>query len=252
MQTHTAKISGQRLAYYLGGCGAPSSVLISGHNTPVHNWSRVVSGLSRLGTVFAYDRPGTGASDAAMERQKGCNIIELLLLLLPSLNLSPPYIVVGHSLGGLYINLLARLYPDKIAGVVLIEAGHPQQASQPPEKAGLSAHLLSKLIGLFGEPEFKRDPNSEFNGVNDTVAQISVAPEFPHVPLTVISGKKKMPFVPDFAFKDHQKWQKELARLTPDSRHLIAQQSGHCPQVSEPDFVVKAISDLVKSLEIIR
>ncbi len=236
-------LSNTRINVVKAGMGDPVVVLLSGHRTPLANWDKVLPGLANHCTVVAYDRPGTGASSPATAPQNGRVVAETLNELLTALALAPPppIVLAAHSLGGLYANYYARRFSDNVRAVVLVESGHPQQAAQ---RQNSETGVMAKVSRLF-QGSFRNDPNSEFNGVDDTVAQINDAGPFPDIPLVVVTGKKKMPFVPKAAFESHQRWQKELLGLSSRSTHVVADDSGHLPQLSEPNLVIDAVSSVL-------
>lgn len=71
--------------------------------------------------------------------------------------------------------------------------------------------------------------------------QIQQAGPFPEIPLAVVTGAKKMPFVPREMFELHQEKQLDLVRLSPNAIHVVAQKSDHMPQISEPEVVLNAL-----------
>ncbi len=101
--------------------GQPVLVFESGHGTPLDNWDRVLSGASDLAPVVAYDRPGVGESEADDELPTIKNVADKLLRILDQLEVEPPYVLVGHSLGGMYVRGFAVYYPEMLAGLVIID-----------------------------------------------------------------------------------------------------------------------------------
>jgi len=176
-------------------------------------------------------------------QQDGQIIVRRLRKLLLKLKRQPPYILVSHSLGGLYANLYARLYPNEVAGILFVEAGHPDEdienRKQKKGVARLSENILSRFSG-----SFKEDETSEYHGAAATVEQIQQAGPFPEIPLAVVTGAKKMPFVPREMFELHQEKQLDLVRLSLNAIHVVAQKSDHMPQISEPEVVLNALEGL--------
>lgn len=237
-------LDGKSLEYALSGSGAPTLVLLSGHGAPLWSWEQLYPDIAQLGTVLAYDRWGVGGSDPPDAPQDGGAVIATLEALLGQLGLPPPYVLVAHSLGGLYANLYARRYPQKTAGLVLVEAGHADEALlEKDAKRGIAALLVKILDRL--KPSIKDDPNSEYRAVGRTVEQIAAAGDFPPLPLVVVTGGKKMPLVPRRSFDLHLEKQAELAALSSQGEQVIAAKSGHCPQLSQPDVVLAAIRSVV-------
>lgn len=101
-------------------------------------------------------------------------------------------------------------------------------------------------------PTLKRETikYSEDEKIDETINQLNNARGFPQVPLVVVSGTKKMPFVPEKNFEVHLQFQKELAALSSNSKHYIAEGSGHFPQITEPEIVLAAIKDVVEFAKI--
>ena len=109
-------------------------------------WREVFMDISTTNTVFAYNRPGIGRSAATMKPRGGAEIVADLRALLSSRNLQPPYILVGHSAGGLYMQLYARTYPSEVAGLVLVDPTHPTQfegAGALENRGGLASAAIA-------------------------------------------------------------------------------------------------------------
>lgn len=146
-----------------------------------------------------------GSSDKPSNPQHGIAIVNSLRQLLSEVNLHPPYILVGHSLGGLYANLFARQYPDEIAGVVLLDSSHPQEL-KINETQNAFIRGINRILRKFDSSSTHGKWN-EVHFVEETVKQIEQAGPFPDVPLFVVSGGKKPPMLPEHAYqlrKDNQ------------------------------------------------
>lgn len=101
--------------------GQPVVVFESGYGTPMDNWDKVLEGVSKLVPLVTYDRPGIGKSEPIDEMPTIRNVSDRLVRILNLLELEPPYILVGHSLGGLYVRGFANYYPELLAGLVIID-----------------------------------------------------------------------------------------------------------------------------------
>ena len=101
--------------------GQPVIVFESGYGTPMGHWDRIIDGVSELAPLVTYDRPGIGDSEPDNEMPTIKNVADKLIKILNYLDLEPPYILVGHSLGGLYVRGFAVYYPDILAGLVIID-----------------------------------------------------------------------------------------------------------------------------------
>ena len=102
-------------------------VFEGGSRGTIDKWGRVLEGASRDATVFAYNRPGYGNSEVPLTPRDGRTVVEELRRVLRHKGLNPPYVLVGHSLGGLYMQLFARAYPDEVKGLVLVDAMYPRE-----------------------------------------------------------------------------------------------------------------------------
>lgn len=213
----------------------------------LESWDQIVPELRKHGIVFSYKWLGVGKSDRAKVVQNGRVIIENLRKLLKIKNLDPPYIVLGHSLGGLYANLWARLYPAELCGVAFIEATHPDHEKKmnifsPPLFVRVYNGVLDKLDSIFD----RNRQFSEIKSFEESAQQLRCSGEFPDIPVHVITGSKKMPFEPDGLIALHLNNQQELAELSIDGKLVIAENSGYFPQVTEPKLVVKEVVRLIK------
>lgn len=103
--------------------GEPLIVLQSGLGTPLGHWDTILEEVAKLGPVFAYDRPGVGKSEPNGKMPNIQNVSTQLVALLQQQGLAPPYLLVGHSLGGVYVRGFAVYYPEMLSGLVIIDPG---------------------------------------------------------------------------------------------------------------------------------
>src|SRR5215203_6267137 len=96
-------------------------------------WVRVQQDVSSATRVCSYDRAGMGWSEMGPEPRDAKQITSELHALLKGAGIEGPYVVVGHSFGGLYMRTYAARYPDEVAGVVLVDSSSPKQVSHQPE-----------------------------------------------------------------------------------------------------------------------
>ncbi|WP_337100409.1 alpha/beta fold hydrolase [Paenibacillus sp. YIM B09110] len=242
-EIHTSK---GKLQYQISGSGKPNIVLINGGSGPIEGWMKVLPGISESSTVFAYNRLGVAGSDKPQQPQDGRTIVEHLREALQLVGFEPPYLLVGHSLGGLYANLYARLYPDETAGVVFLESSTPGDISLNQHQS-TTVKTMNKLLSMFDflSPHKKYD---EVHYVTQTVEQIHAIDHFHAVPVYVITGGKGNPMMPEALRKQRLDNQLELLALSPTSIHIPADKSGHFPQFSEPTLVVDAIKACIEKV----
>ncbi|QRY60303.1 alpha/beta fold hydrolase [Sphingobacterium siyangense] len=122
----TANIKGIRTSYWVKGlekrkANEPIVIFESGIGMSGNNFSVLFPKLMSNIPYFSYDRNGLGNSDPDPSLKSDQDVVDKLHLILSSLEIKPPYLLVGHSLGGAFVRLFAAKYPDEIAGLVLID-----------------------------------------------------------------------------------------------------------------------------------
>jgi pimeloyl-ACP methyl ester carboxylesterase len=235
-----------RLSYMLSGSGTPPIVLFSGAGVSLQGWEPLYPEIEKLGTVLGWNRFGLQGSDAPPERQTGTVVLGSLRELLGYSGLEPPYVLVAHSLGGLFANLFARLWPEQVAGVLFLEATHPDDREVLQKHGQQLVQALGKLLTL-PEVFFRPNVQRELACVEDTVREIASAGPFPEVPVRVITGglTPKGARMSPGALGAKRANQQALARLSPLGEQVIAQKSGHFPQMTEPEVVLEVLADLL-------
>ena len=116
-----ADAGGHRLELRIEGSGTPTVVLEAGSGGGIDSWAAVQRSLAGRTRVAAYNRAGTGRSDRGPTPRSALRIADELHLALDHAGLEPPYILVGHSIGGSYIRVFAARYPDEVVGLVLVD-----------------------------------------------------------------------------------------------------------------------------------
>jgi pimeloyl-ACP methyl ester carboxylesterase len=218
--------------------------MLSGAGGPLEGWHKLFPEIEKLGTVLTYDRPGVGASARPREAQMGTTVVLQLRALLREAGARPPFLLVGHSFGGLHANLFARVYPEETCGVLFLEATAPDDVLNLKRYRTKLQRAVTGLLDRVSPP----DPNDEVSNEEETVAEIAEAPEFPLIPVTVLSGGKRLPrfMVSLAAQRERARNQEALARLSPMGERVIAKRSAHFPQMSEPQVVLDALSALIR------
>ncbi len=234
------------LEFVLSGSGQPTIVLLNGAGVTLEGWRALYPAIEKIGTVFAWNRFGVKGSADPRLAQTGAVVVASLRELLAYAGLQPPYVLVGHSMGGLHANLFARLYPKEVAGVLFLEATHPRDQQVLAQHETQLARALSKLFSL---PQwlFRTNVRAEIEWAAETVDEIAAAGPFPEVPVTVITGGANPPkwLMSQAALRARRENQEDLARLSPHGEQVIATKSGHFPQLTEPRLVVDMLQGLI-------
>ena len=128
-------VNGSDFEYVVMGSKSPAIILINGAGGPIEGWSKVWGKLGLENVVFAYNRLGIGKSSKPKEPQTGIVMVRDLKGLLLSLKIEPPYLIVGHSLGGLVAHLFVLTHPDDVCGIVFLESSTVQDVLANRKKA---------------------------------------------------------------------------------------------------------------------
>ena len=120
-------LDGSRVHVSSEGSGTPTVVLEAGLGGMSSAWGWIQPEAAKFSHVFSYDRAGLGWSTEDSVPKTAQRVAGRLRALLQKCGVLPPYVLVGHSMGGLFIRVFADLYPDEVAGMVLIDAVHPEQ-----------------------------------------------------------------------------------------------------------------------------
>ena len=156
--TGRALVDGAAVTYSRSGQSVPAIVFQSGLGDDRSTWAGMMQALQGEHMVIAFDRPGYGASPAGKASRDPCQIAAETRGLLRELGVKPPYVLVGHSLGGLYQYVYARLYPEDVAGLVLLDPTHPRhwellQHHAPATSAAVQV-LRATMFGSTARAEF--------------------------------------------------------------------------------------------------
>jgi len=245
-------VGGRRLALMAAGAGNPVVVLEAGQGCAGAEWTPVVETIAPLTRVVSYDRAGLGASDPApLPRSTREMVVDLhALLAIPAI--TPPYVLVGHSIGGLTACLYAHLYPEEVAGLILVDAAHPDQWARwieglPPAEAGEHEILTWMRQCLWDDP----GRNPEGFDVRASIAQARAVTSLGELPLVVLTAGSSRQYAdvpsPLAAHMARVKsdLHRDLLRLSTNSRLVIAERSGHFIHQDQPYLVIEAIRRMV-------
>lgn len=238
----TSSLDGRNVEHVVAGHGAPAVVFENGLGARLQWWAKVLPEVAHETMVFAYNRAGTGASAEASAPRDGDTIIEELRRSLRDKSITPPYVLVGHSLGGLYMQLYARRYPQEVAGLVLVDSTHPEQLKGAGAKDNWPTGLkLIVDIALSGTDK------RELEALPATGAAVLALPPFTGKPVIVLSAQKPMSDTSDLA-RDANAKRVKIVHLHPGAKQVWVN-SGHAMPLEKPDAVIAAIQEVLVSIQ---
>jgi pimeloyl-ACP methyl ester carboxylesterase len=261
--------NGRKLFLECHGSGSPTVILESGLRTRGDNWNRpdlltkggapVLQEVAKFARVCTYDRPGTtlnpgevSRSDPAPMPRTALNVVRDLHLLLRAARVPGPYVLVGHSMGGLFIRLYSAMYPEEVSGLVLVDALAEQikpliKPSDWTTFVGLNSGPLpgfenyTALETIDFDSSFQQMEREVSAGPMDKIPAVILVRGL-HVELPASAP-------PNFSRVLELAWRKSedlLAAAVPHLQFVIARKSGHYIQLDEPALVVQAIRDVAR------
>jgi pimeloyl-ACP methyl ester carboxylesterase len=241
-----ADIGGRRLYINCQGevkGGQPIVILDSGLGSDSTSWNLVQPEVAKFARVCSYDRAGLGRSDKAPTLGDGDRIIADLHRLLIASNVRPPFVLVGHSLGGLNSRRYAVEYPDEVVGMVFVDS--PNENASP------------RFWKIFREVN-KREPTPEeerliveedldMKVVEEQARQKRWQADIPLIVLTRDSSRT--PPETEFDIKREalrKEMQADLVKRSKLGEHRVILGAGHDIQIDNPRAVIQAIRDILE------
>jgi len=231
------------------GEGKPRVLFEAGLGNDGTVWNDVLPGVGRVTTACTYDRAGLGQSGPAPRPHTNRRMAEELRALLSNAGLGGPYVLVGHSMGGVNVRLFASEHLDDVAGMVLIDAVGDEQFTRwfvlfpEPMKAEFRKGLTALPEGL--------DFDTYVSGIADMSSSSRTLGDRPLVVLSHGKAQHDPGVSPEVQSEMEGVWadmQKQMCRLSSSCSQTIAQESGHFIQRDEPQLVVDSVRTVVESV----
>jgi pimeloyl-ACP methyl ester carboxylesterase len=263
---------GRKMFLECRGTGGPTVILVSGYRNDADIWdsiaidpasgqTAVLPGVAGFTRVCAYDRPGTvldgenfSRSDPVPMPRTALDVVSDLHALLHAAGVPAPYVLAGHSFGGLFSRLYASIYPEDVVGLVMVDAlpeTIPNHLTPDEWQHYRNAiQLVPKVLEQYPALE-TLDVDVSFTQMRNAAAKTP----YQDKPLVVITRTEpfgipasSLGFSPETLETAWLAAQLDLVALTPDAHHVVAARSAHYVQITQPDVVIAAIRDVVAAV----
>ena len=275
-------VGGYHMHLYCLGEGSPTVILEAGLNDFHVSWAKVQPEVAEATRVCSYDRAGLGWSEASPNPRTNEAMVEELHALLNNANIEPPYILVGHSFGGINARVFTRQHPEEVVGMVLVDSAHEEQGARLSFLKDSADQMIGQFrtfafISSFGlmalSPEtipnrgFPNEAYEQYRAVlattdyfhgaiaettafyfNKPSLKVTSLDDLPLVVLTHGLPDTSSGIEPSQQQEFEQEWKKmqtELAGLSSNGRQIIAEKSAHYIQLDEPELVIESILEMV-------
>lgn len=272
------EIDGRRVFIHRSGSGGPAVVFLPGASAVGLDYFGVQQEVSRFTTAVVYDRGGTGYSDPLPLPRTATAVATELRELLLAQHIAGPYVLAAHSLGGLYAHRFAQLYPRDVAGLVWLDALHPdwddfmpaaaslaeaERTAPDPDRleglrpalremyaelrAGYPEDVGQALVEAKVSDEWLRVGIAERGGLVDLAAEVKAGPDLPDVPVIALTVVGTDPAHPSQEINDAKTKMDaaRVSRFTHAEQRVLTDTLHHRLCFDRPDAVVQAIRDVV-------
>ncbi|MGH9908252.1 MAG: alpha/beta fold hydrolase [Pyrinomonadaceae bacterium] len=223
--------------------GSPTIFMDAGGFDSSETWEKVRPEIARFARVCVYDRAGLGRSerrpDPSYPSQEVVNDLHKLLV---NANIAGPYLLVGHSFGGMNVRLYASQYPKEVVGMVVVDSVHEDEMDR-----------WVTMIPRENKQKMSKEDQAILAKLAVSEAQVRAAKWHSDIPLFVLShgiSAQDDYGIPAMAAQGEQlriEMQRALAGLSSRSKHIIAAKSGHYIQRDQPELVIDAIRQVVEA-----
>jgi pimeloyl-ACP methyl ester carboxylesterase len=213
----------------------PTVVMDAGYGDYSKAWKDIAPEIAEFTEVVLYDRAGLGNSEKSSAPRTSDHMVDELKEMLTNMHIQPPYLLVGHSFGGVNLRLFATEYPKEVSGLILVD-------STPEEYKERFLPTMSVDFQKAYKEQFVYEGN--YDEFMESLKLLKKTRKQLDIPLIVISAGKKAHYSPN----SQELWnnmQKELLTLSSNSQYIAAENSAHYIQYDEPWVVVNAIKSLI-------
>jgi pimeloyl-ACP methyl ester carboxylesterase len=276
-------VGGYRMHIYCMGAGSPTVILDASNMGTVSTWAWIQSEIAKTSRICAYDRPDLGWSDLSPEPLDARQNAEALHTLLGNAGERGPFVLVGHSFGGLYTRMFAEMYPEEIAGMVFVEGtlpdglkklGKPDVMPNAPDAGFMDATPFISRLGILRlmsfpptDPDLSEPQRSELQAylssskLGDSLKRqyhlyptllAQIRPLYKNgslgnIPLAVVKGSEG-----DGGMAEWQELFVDQAALSTTNMIVTVQGASHASLVDRQEHAVQTSAVILKIVEAVR
>ena len=230
-QERYVEINGQKWRIKTMGQGDVTVLFENGMSDSLETWRSIPDSIARFAKVFLYDRADIGKSDTARLKRTIPNMVQELRMILKHENIKPPYVLVGHSMGGVIDRYFTSEYPDEVVGLLLVEPS-PEYMWDTMSEADLKEWLEGGNKWYEEKfPERYRDEWYEFLPNLKYMKELKIPKDLPVILLSIT----------DY---DLNIYEKKIIENLPNAKQIILEGSHHIHQ-DQPDSTIKYIKELL-------
>lgn len=227
----------------------PTVILESGFGNFSSTWDKVQPEIAKFTRVCAYDRAGLGKSEPSGAPRTIVAVTEDLHVLLEKAKIPAPYVLVGHSLGGILTRLYASYYPKEVVGMVLVDSAHEDEADRGV--ALMPTDTLKDILRTAKPEDLKVQGQEAIDScsIRSVMNALNWRGDIPLVVLTqgvpYRTEDYPNPSLAPKYYQLHLEMQKDLVNRSNKGKQVIAAKSGHFIHQDEPDLVINAVRQVV-------
>lgn len=221
--------------FYCENYGKPTVIMDAGYGDNSETWDSVIEDISMFTSVLIYDRAGLGKSAPSSNPRTSREMVKELKTLLIESGIQPPYILVGHSFGGVNMRIYATENENEVVGLVLVD-------STPEDYRERFLPTMSQVFQQAYNKQFVYECN--YDEFMESLNQLKETRKKIEVPLIVLSAGNKAHYTKE----SQELWnemQREILEISYNGELIIVENSNHYIQREEPDVVIQAIKKLI-------
>lgn len=232
------------------GSGSPTIVFESGLGTPLNNWDKIQTEISKHYRTISYDRRGIGASQSTDIPRTIENMVEDLDILIAQNKIDEPIILVGHSLGGHIVRKYQHSFPSKVVGLFLIDPTNEYIYEEVFNQMSTEAADSMKTAWNNSYKKGQIGVYNEWKEVYNTDQIMRNYPLPTNIPITILASYQESKFLTkkniQIKKKEFSKWKGDKENIT----ILNTTNSGHYIHLGEPDWVINELEIFLKNYPI--